>query len=465
MNKYLVLCLGVMSILLTGCPHNQYIIHLTPRDKAIERELSFYREDGTNKDGTIKYETFLADELAAITKLYPPGSVTHDKERHQAKGRFANVLPSDVSGAGSYTNLTTSLGSAGLYMERFRGDDDMAGSSARRMNAIDQLVDLIIGWSKVELGKEPNYEDLRKFLDGDFRKDVKNLGFSVWTLQVTADCKKGPYEEVYLRLGQYLMEHGYLKMQDWPNFFHAGAGQDPYQIMPLIRRLVAVKLGVPETKPSLAVLADETAAGKSWDNYLVATEYYCIKLEEWEKKKLTEPDLRKPEASEVTGDLFGKIIQLGIESDDHLTVLLALPSKPVYTNGKWDETKKQVMWDAELESGKDDRGPVRMPVFCYANWSSANEVFQKDHFGKVLLAGFELIEYCAWHAGLNEKQMKEWETLLTSLKSGERMVEKLDAFQFSETSVGVKENPQPPVWNDAEFPRQLIKEALKAGGQ
>jgi len=34
---------------------------------------------------------------------------------------------------------------------------------------------LIIGWSRMELGRERNYERLRRFLDKDFRNDVKNL--------------------------------------------------------------------------------------------------------------------------------------------------------------------------------------------------------------------------------------------------------------------------------------------------
>ncbi|MDB6124921.1 MAG: hypothetical protein JWQ71_3914 [Pedosphaera sp.] len=465
MKKYLVLCLGVMSVLLTGCPHNQYIVELTPRDKVIERELTFYREDGTGKDGAPNYQTFPTNELAAISKLYPPGSVTDEKERHRAKGQLANALPSDVGGAGAYTNLNTSLGSAGFYMERFRGDDDLAGSSAERMKAADQLVDLIVGWSKMELEHEPHYEDLRKFLDVDFRKDVKNVGLYAWTAEVASTYKTGATEEFCVRFGQYLVEHGYLKLQDWPDVLQVSRNGGEQQLMRMIQRLVATKLGVPEAKPvpsALAFLADEVAIEKSWDNYLTTTELYRAKVEEWEKKKLTEPNLEKPKSSEVTGELFEKMIHLRLfgETDDHLTVRLSLLSAPIHTNGRWDETQKKVVWESELEAGKE---PVRLPAFCYASWSNANEAFQKEHFGKVLLVGDGLSEYCMWRSGLNEKEAEEWEGLLVGLKSGEGMVEKLDAFRFSEEA-GSKENPQ-PTRSDVEVPRRLFKEALKSDAQ
>src|SRR5271165_3224230 len=176
MNKSPLLVVAVMALLVTGCPRNKYVVELVPRGDVIERTLVFHREDGTNSEGAPNYQKFPADELAAINALYPASGITNDGWRHVARGEFGVNQPHDVGGAGTYSNFATSLGSAGMYSERFRGDDDLATRTARRLKAADGLVDHIVNWSHDELGREAHYRDLRHFLDVDFRRDVKNLG-------------------------------------------------------------------------------------------------------------------------------------------------------------------------------------------------------------------------------------------------------------------------------------------------
>src|SRR5947209_20434698 len=99
-------------------------------------------------------------------------------------------MPGDVGGGGSYLNLSNRLGNAAVYAERFRGDDDLTARMEKRSKAADQLTDLIIGWSERELGHEQNYRRLRHFLDSDFRRDLKNLSFYVWMLQVRSEERR-----------------------------------------------------------------------------------------------------------------------------------------------------------------------------------------------------------------------------------------------------------------------------------
>src|SRR5947208_5248404 len=102
MNARCALYLLGTASLLTGCPHNQYLVELTPRGRALERRLTFYREDGTDTNGVPKYQTFPQDELALISKLYPPASMTKQAERRTVVGEFAGAMPADVGGAGSF---------------------------------------------------------------------------------------------------------------------------------------------------------------------------------------------------------------------------------------------------------------------------------------------------------------------------------------------------------------------------
>src|SRR5258708_3735656 len=114
-NIHTILGLAALTALVTGCPHNDYTLELTPRGHVLERTLAFYRADGTDSNGVPKYEGFPSNELAAISALYPSGGVTQKGERHFAIGQFSGAMPGDVGGAGAYTNYTTSLGSAGFY--------------------------------------------------------------------------------------------------------------------------------------------------------------------------------------------------------------------------------------------------------------------------------------------------------------------------------------------------------------
>src|ERR1017187_10549080 len=77
MKKYPLFCLATLAALVTGCPHNEYVVELTPHSNVIERKLVFYREDGTDTNGVPNYQSFPSNELAAITGLYPPGGTTH----------------------------------------------------------------------------------------------------------------------------------------------------------------------------------------------------------------------------------------------------------------------------------------------------------------------------------------------------------------------------------------------------
>jgi hypothetical protein len=344
--------LSVLAILVTGCPRNYYEVALTPHGNALERQLTFYRAEGVDSNGIPAYKTFPEEKLAAIAKLYEPGSLKADGKRHVARAKFTNALPRDVGGSGNWTNFTTSLGTAAIYAERFRGDDDIATASAKRMEAADQLTDLLIGWGRMEMGGDANYENLRRFLDGDFRRDLKNLSWYHWQQAITATYHPKAGEEFVVRFAQYLSERGYFRMSQLPELFALAASEDDRAIMRLIQRLVATKMGLLESAPipqSLAFLADKETVEASWEKFIVTTDFYRARIKQWEADVKSKPDLTKPSASAALGDLLTALIDFRLfNSEDHLVVILNLPAPPFRTNGKWDESRRQVVWEAEL---------------------------------------------------------------------------------------------------------------------
>jgi len=453
-----VAALALLGALVTGCPHNDYTVELKPTASGVERTLTFYRADGGNSNGVPNYQEFPADELAAIARVYPANAVKADGQRHVASGEFSGALPNDVGGAGSCTNLVTSLGAAGFYLERFRGDDDLAGRTEKQFRAADKLTDLAMGWTQTEFGRERGYKKLRKFLDEDFRRDVRNAGLYFWAGEISALSNTNAPEEFTARFAQYLCERGYVKLSDIPELSPAfsGDGTNSGPVLRLIQRLVAEKMGLAASDPppkSLAVLADPAALERSWTNYLAQTGLYRARVKEWEKKKQTEPGLKKPEPRELPGDLFEDLLEpfklFGGEADQ-LTVKLALAHAPAHTNGKWQDG--QVVWAASLDENR------ALPALCYASWSSPAAEFQKAHFGRVLLDGDELTQYCLWQCSLGGEQVPQWENFLAGLQPGQELTNKLDAFQFAtEPARPAARDKQ----NQLEAGRKLLKDALK----
>lgn len=477
-NKLRYSSLLALAILLTGCPSNDYTVDLKPHGNTIERILTFYCSDGTNKMyGTTNFQSFPAKELAAITALYPAGSVTNEGQRHIARAEFANAMPDDIGGAGTYSNFSTSLGSAAIYTERFRGNDDVATPTEARLHAADQLVDYVIGWSRAELGSDPHYPDLRKFLDTDFRRDVKNASLYWWLGQIFDNDKPQGGEEYMARFGQYLVEHGYLKLGELPQLVEAGASGDMDGITRLVQRLVARKLGVPDFRPipkSLAFLSDTDSMQASWEKYLATTPEYRRLLWHWRRQKMlatwlnpsyvahrtgaiggaatNAPPPPMPQPHEALDQISTNFLAFSFSTPDRVTVNLALPTPPLHTNGKWDEAGKQVTWQRGIEPA-GEYSPL--PAFFFATWATPDEGFQKAHFGKVLVNGDDLLTCVLWRNGLNSSEGRECDTLLAGLQPSDDPASKFIGFHFSDEPTPAGTNA--PLRVPSDYLRDLFK--------
>jgi hypothetical protein len=453
----------VTALLVTGCPHNQYVLELKPQGDRLDRTLVFYCEDDVNTNtGAPNYQPFGARKLAAITSLYSAQGLTTDGERHVAHGQFTNEMPNDVGGAGAYMNLTTSLGEAGFYVERFRGNDDLAGTIEQRLKVAEGVADLVVGWAQAELGQAKGYEKLRQFLEVDLRRDLMNLGTYWCEAQFAAIYTTNGYELFAVRFGQYLAERGYFKVADIPGLFRDISAEDSQALLSRIQRLVARKMGVLDTEPvpaSLAFLGNSTTLDESLNKYLAGTDSYRAKLKKWEEEKKLKPAAAKPEPYQVMRDRLGDLVEFDLFGhSDHLTVHLSLPAAPVHSNGRWDPALKRVSWETEIEDGTNG---FHVPFSCYAGWAQGNQEFQEKHFGKVALTGDELLDYGLWRTSQEAGRGAEWDAFLESLQPGSGLVKTLDAFRFSDEPNQVQKNQQPVTPSRSAFPRELIKGALR----
>jgi hypothetical protein len=190
---------------------------------------------------------------------------------------------------------------------------------------------------------------------------------------------------------------------------------------------VAEKIEIPVNDPlpkSFAVFSNSAAFKESWDRYLAKTDLYRTQVKEWERKKKTDPKLEQPKPADAMNDLFAEL--LGVSGDgetDHLTVKLALDRTPNHSNGKWQDGK--VIWETDMDPNR------ALPVLCYASWSQPRHEFQSVHFGRILLDGDLLGQYCLWQSSLDGKMASEWEAFLSGLQPGPELKEKLEAYKFS----------------------------------
>ena len=456
------LMLLALAFLLTGCPHNDYTVQLKPHGNGIERRLIFYCADGTNRyNGGPNYQGFDAAELAAITHLYPANGLTNAGGIYCAHGEFTNALPGDVGGTGTYTDLVTSLGEAGVYTERFRGNDDLAGMAERRLKAADQLTDLVIGWSKMELRHETGYPKLQHFLDVNFRRDLKNASAYWAEGQFVGMYQTNATEEFIVRFSQYLWERKYLTLGEVPYLSRIFAENDNPALYGQLQRLVARKMGFPDTEPvpaSLAFLAEGASIEKSFDKYVGTTKSYRALLKQWQADKKRKPDLKRPDPGDATNPILEDLIDFELfETPDHLTVRLSLPLSPAHSNGRWDESLKQEIWESDIPGRTND---MRAPFFCFANWAQPDDSFQMEHFGRVALTGDQLTQYCLWRNSLDPLSGREWDDFLSSLSPGLELGKKIGLFRFSDEPVAAEAKHQPANASRSNYPRTLLEAVL-----
>jgi len=297
--------------LFTGCEHDVYVVEVTPKGDSFERKLTCWHVGGatTPEDQAQPNITPLAqDKLERLEQVYADGRWSKDGKKRVFIETFKSQTPTDVGGSGTYTRYTSSLGEIVIYAERFRGNDDLAAQLARRHAAADQLVDLLIGWFRSEIGKEPDFARLHEFLDTNLRQDLKNMALYIWTGDAVARCGGNAEGEFAARALQYLRERGYVSAKDLPHLARVMSNTEgqPGPMVSMISRVLARKMGVPEDEPvpeCLEFLTNLERVEASFEAYVRTTGLYKKALEEWEQDESKEPDAKPPEPLEVIGGL------------------------------------------------------------------------------------------------------------------------------------------------------------------
>lgn len=442
--------LAVAAVVLLGCEHDCYEVEIRPDDGGFERRITCWHEGGKNDEEIIQLSS---EKLAAIASIYPKRETPGDAKKQTFSGRFVGKTPNDVGGAGRLTKYESPMGDAWSYIERFRGNDDIEATLAKKRKAADRLIDLLIGWATAELGKEPGFPELKKFLDVNLRQDLKNLGLYIWTLG-TANIitleEEYCNEQLWSRIGLYLCERGYFEMRDLPRLLRSDYGECSSHF----QRLIARQMGVPNDQPipdKLKFIADQSKLESSLNIFRASTDEYKKQLTEWKKKLKNNPDTKKPKPSAVFDDLFGKaVFELSFVTPDSLEVKLRTGRKPYSTNGDWNENIAVVMWSNNIAA--NDAPPIQY----FAYWSEPNKEFQKQHFGDIVLNDKSLGEYVFWYCSLKPAEVAEWDRFIGGLNPDADWKSVVKDFRFSFDPKPDLAEPNKSVTSLADKPRSLL---------
>ncbi|OYV87743.1 MAG: hypothetical protein B7Z73_09680 [Planctomycetia bacterium 21-64-5] len=408
-----------------GCQdHNRYEIELQPEGAEIVRTLTVWRvPENRGKD------RFPPAELKRLASRYP-AELPAAPGRHVFRGRFGPKLPDDVGGSGDYHFTVTSLGTAAVYVERFRGSDDLELHIDDRRRAADELTNLLVGWFQSEIGRDPNFARIRVFLDRDFRHDLRNLSHYWAMARVSGQQQSSLHQEYWVRAAMYLVEHGYFRLEEVPAAIHVEATNDAAQQVRFVIDLLSRKIA-PEDQPSIArslgFLSDTSQAEKSLDAYLRSTPQFRRREQLWRRSQSTDPTAPPPDPKDVVLELVARLF-FGLDllsQNDELRVALSTPHQPFATNGTWLSASSQVVWTASIAQGHE------LPVLAYASWSVPDVPFQEKHLGGIALTGEDLANYVAWYTGLEPGQRNEWDDFLTALQPGAELSDAVRGFAFS----------------------------------
>jgi uncharacterized protein (DUF2267 family) len=422
----LAAAIGLLLCCVAGCQdHNRYELELRPEGAELIRTLTVWRvPKNRGKD------RFPPAELKKIAALYPP-EIPAATGRHIFRGRFGAELPDDVGGSGSYHYTTNSMGIAAVYVERFRGSDDVEMHIDDRRQAADALTDLLIGWFQREIGRDPNFARIRRFLDRDFRRDLRNLSHYWAMVRTSSERQAALRQEYWVRAAMYLVERGYFRLEEVPAAIHIEATNDAAQQVRFVIDLLARKIAPEEqtsVASSLSFLADTSRASDSLIAYLRSTPEFRQREQEWRRAQRANPSVPPPDPNDVVLDLVARLF-FGLElisQNDELRVALDVPLAPFATNGTYLSASNQVVWTSSLGRGSE------LPVLSYAAWSVPDVQFQETHFGDIVLRGEDLANYVAWYTGLEPGERDEWDAFLSQLRPGAGLSQAVRGFAFSQ---------------------------------
>jgi hypothetical protein len=99
-------------------------------------------------------------------------------------------------------------------------------------------------------------------------------------------------------------------------------------------------------------------------------------------------------------------------------------------------------------------------VVCFALWSTPQQAFQEQHFGRLLLADADLAQYVVWYRSLKPEESVAWDRFLAGLAPDGGLKAALEGFRFATDPKPDPTQPDKTPASLADTPRRLLLEKL-----
>ena len=272
------LLLLVLLFMTKGCTQNHYRVEMRPENGGVRRTITCWRADSEGR-----LVEFPPEELRHIENVYPTGKANLLGNEHQFTGNFTQQTPQDVGGSGDLTHIASPMGEVFSYNERFRGSTDIEKQFELRRKCVNLCLDLLIGWFESEIGDDPNFPALRKYIDQTLRHDCINLIHlfaKQEVIQTYLASRNSKNAEIKIQFVRFLRECNYLSDKDIQSI-SLEEGPDSIQALSIARRHVLTQLKLndqPELPKSLLFLKDQNSITLSPKNICGAMDIsyrYC----------------------------------------------------------------------------------------------------------------------------------------------------------------------------------------------
>jgi len=412
-------CLAVgLAVALCGCEHDEIKITVEPRpDGSFHRTARFYRIDGD------KISSPTPDLVRNAEKAYPDKPDIEDATV-TFHGDF-RAVPPDIHHAGStnqggYVVWQSHLGYVGYYRERRPGRTDLYAWFADSLKVLDTVAKVTATVVREQLKGEEGVEQLAAFIEGDLRRDVKEVFFyascRMWLQRTTYAQEldeKAQLAAIAIFVDQFAEERGYFKAGDVPKLFNEKSGSE------LLLTFMAKQMGRPldaALRRKLAFVSDE-------DLLEEATKQACKSL------GMTEEQFEKQlqQLAPLIPISFGDT-----EPVVRYTLKLPTDAECLYASSRFDDKEREVRWKEVL-----DETPVTHLFF--AVWATPDAEWQEAHLGRTILRGEKLAGYVLWVNSLTPAELAAWHAAIDKVRPGEDLAEQLSRIRLTPD----EERPEP----------------------
>ena len=392
MKTLTYLPLVTCSLVLIGCSVS-YDITMKPVEGGLERTTSV----------TGSLSTFEKESLTNVFGEHREEHNLFQKKSNVWEGVVNNEWDDGIGGLGSWTKLTSPLGSVETFMESFGGNANIAEYVETLMFVIEASEKEVQKHLQEVLVNNPLLEKVQILLKDRILNDAKDLALMVLSNTDYFSDKDAPKEQPrnnesdQMRFHvNFLWQRGWLNNNEAPLYLYSwinswSAPSDLSEIENIVCNALELDIQNAEDAKQIRELIKKITP--------LFSDEYAKSLWGKIKETIAANGYDGPQFI-IMSDIFSKAVGFNYE----LITTLETETKPVTTNGVWDEQTNTLTFT--MDSIPQSAGYFMLPTLWHAAWEFPNSTYQEKIFGNKILIDELMYFNTAWHEGTETARSK-----------------------------------------------------------